>query len=52
MTTVSSTIDQPHETPTELWKNFSTDSKTSMSGWKMLAVKQACIRRSGPAHAA
>ena len=40
MATVSSTIDQPQGTPTLLWKNFSTASKTSISGWKMLAVSE------------
>ncbi len=38
MTIVSSTIDQPHGTPTLLWKNFRTASKTSISGWKMFAA--------------
>ena len=37
ITTVIATIDQPHEMPTELWKNFRTASKTSISGWKMFA---------------
>ena len=36
--TVSSTIDQPQLIPPVLWKNFSTVSKTSIRGWKMLAV--------------
>ncbi len=35
---VRSTIEKPQLTPTLLWKNFRTDSKTSISGWKMLAV--------------
>ena len=34
---VIATIDQPHEMPTELWKNLRTASKTSISGWKMFA---------------
>ena len=45
---VSRTIEKPHETPTESWKNFRTDSKTSISGWKMLAVTNSMVRRSGP----
>ena len=46
--TVSSTIDQPHGTPTLLWKNVRTDSKTSISGWKMLAAtKHGSGGRSG-----
>ena len=30
-----------------LWKNFRTDSKTSISGWKMFAVTNM-VRRWGP----
>ena len=37
-TIVSSTIDQPHGIPAELWKNLMTASKTSISGWKIFAV--------------
>jgi hypothetical protein len=44
ITTVSSTIDQPHGTPTLLWKNFKTASNTSISGWKMFAMS-SMVRR-------
>ena len=44
---VRNTIDKPHETPTLLWKNFRTDSKTSISGWKMLAMRNM-VRRPEP----
>src|SRR5581483_3999539 len=36
--TVNSTIDRPQPTPTLLWKNLSTASKTVISGWKMFAA--------------
>ena len=41
---VSSTIDQPHDTPTLSWKNFSTASNTSISGWKMFAGIRSMVR--------
>ena len=43
---VSSTMAQPQGIPTLLWKNFRTDSKTSISGWKMLAVTSSMVRTS------
>ncbi len=42
---VSSTIAQPQGIPMLLWKNFSTASNTSISGWKMLAVTSSMVRR-------
>ena len=48
ITTVSSTIEKPHEIPTWLWKNLRTASKMSISGWKMLAVTTNMVRRWEP----